>query len=73
MNTDEQYIILYDKLGSKYFGKGDDEQLREWGNSEERIREIKIQSVECHLNFYNRGVEAYKLLNEICGGKNIAM
>jgi hypothetical protein len=62
-NKEELYIKVYDKMGSKYWGKGDDDTLREWGNTEEDIRNIKVRSVECHLDFYQRGIEVYKLLD----------
>ena len=71
MATDEQLIEIYDHYGASFFGKGDDKQLKEWGNSEEKIREIKIECVNFKLNWNKEGVEMYKLLNEKCGGKNV--
>ena len=68
---DEKYIEVYDKLGCKEFGKGDDQQLRDWGNSEDRIREIKIECVKSRLELYKTGIECYKFMNEICGGSNV--
>lgn len=71
MATDEQLIEIYDHYGASFFGKGDDKQLKEWGNSDERIREIKIECVKFILNWNKKGIEMYKLLNEKCGGKNV--
>jgi len=71
MSTDEKLIEIYDHYGASFFGKGDDKQLKEWGNSDERIREIKIKCVKCKLNWNKEGIEVYKLLNEKCGGKNV--
>lgn len=68
---DEKYIEIYDKLGCEEFGKGDDQQLKEWGNSDDRIREIKTESVKGRLEWYKTGIECYKLLNELCGGSNV--
>lgn len=70
MATDEQYIEMYNKLGSSYFCKGSDEKLKEWGNSDEEIRKIKIDSVKFHLDWYKNGIEVYKMMNVICGGIN---
>ena len=70
MSEDEKYIQTYDKIGHKHFGKGSDKQLREWGNSEERIREIKIQCVKDHLKFYKRGIDLYKTLCDIENKEN---
>jgi len=69
--TDEMLIKTYNKIGNKYFGKGDHAQLIEWGNSEEDIRQIKIKSVKCDIKFYQNGINTYKILNELNGGKNI--
>jgi hypothetical protein len=71
MATDEQLIEIYDHYGASFFGKGDDKQLKEWGNSDERIREIKIECVKFKLNWNKEGIDMYKLLNEKCGGKNV--
>jgi hypothetical protein len=64
VSGENEYIRVYDEMGHQYWGKGSDEQLKKWGNSEERIREIKIQSVRCHLDFHRRGIEVYKELNQ---------
>lgn len=71
MITDKQYIEVYDKIGHKYFCKGSDNKLREWGNSEEKIRQIKINCVKHDLEWSKQGINTYKLLNELCGGNNI--
>jgi hypothetical protein len=71
MATDEQYIEIYNKKGSGFWGKGDDEQLKEWGNSEDEIRQMKIKCVKCKLKFGDSEIEIYKMMNELCGGKNI--
>jgi hypothetical protein len=71
MATDEQLIEIYDQYGSSFFGKGDDKQLKGWGNSDQRIREIKIECVKSKLNWNKEGIEMYKLLNEKCGGENV--
>lgn len=70
MVTDEHYIEVYDKIGHERFCKGSDEKLREWGNSEERIRQIKIDCVKHDLEWCKKGIDTYKMLNELCGGKN---
>lgn len=70
MATDEQYIEVYNKLGSSYFFKGSDEKLKEWGNSDEEIRKIKIDSVKFHLDWYKNGIKVYKMMNVLCGGIN---
>ena len=67
---EEKYIELYDKLGCEEFAKGSDEQLMEWGNSQERIREIKIECIKGRLKWHEKGIECYKFINELCGGKN---
>lgn len=68
---EEKMIQVYDMIGCNSFGHGNDKQLTEWGNSEERIRQIKIEAVKSRLEWYKTGIEAYKLLNEICGGQNV--
>ena len=70
MEMDELYIKMYNLIGCKYFCKGDDEQLKRWGNSEQEIRKIKIDCITCHLQHYKDGIETYKVINELCGGKN---
>ena len=70
MATDEQYIEVYNKKGSSYWGKGNDEQLKEWGNSDEEIRLLKIKCVKCKLKFGVDEIEIYKMMNELCDGKN---
>lgn len=71
MVTDELLIEIYDHYGSSFFCKGDDVQLKEWGNSDERIKEIKIECVKSRLNWDKEGIEMYKLMNEKYGGKNV--
>lgn len=61
--ADEQYIEVYNKLGNKHYSKGSDQELKEWGNSDERIREIKIECVKSELKWHKKGIETYKLLN----------
>jgi hypothetical protein len=68
---DEKYIEIYNKLGCEEFGKGNDQQLREWGNSEEDIIKMKIACVKGRLEWYKTGIHFYKLLNELCGGSNV--
>lgn len=68
--TDEQYIQVYEKLGSDYYGKGTDDDLRRWGNSDERINRIKAYCVKSELDFHEKGINTYKLLNELAGGVN---
>jgi hypothetical protein len=68
---DEIYIKIYEKYGCEFFCKGNDTQLKEWKNSDEEIRQVKINSVKSHLKFYKSGIDMYKLINEMCGGKNI--
>lgn len=63
--TEDKYIDVYNKRGSKHYGKGNDNQLRDWGNSEEQIRKIKIRSVKFELDWYKKGIETYKLLNSL--------
>ena len=70
MKKDEKYIEIYNKKGNKFFGKGDDEQLKEWGNSEDEIRQIKINCVKSKLKLGEGEIETYKMMNELCGGKN---
>jgi len=64
------YIELYDKIGCKEFCIGNDEQLKEWGNSASRIKKIKINAIKEQLKWYETGIKLYKQLNELCGGKN---
>lgn len=59
---DEHYIKVYDELGSSHFCKGSDEQLREWGHSEESIRDIKISCVKGEIDWYKTGVKTYNML-----------
>jgi hypothetical protein len=68
--NDNDYIKVYDKLGHKYFNKGSDKQLIDWGNSIDDIKKIKINSVKCELEWYSRGIKTYKLLNSLQGGVN---
>ena len=68
---DEKYIEIYNKLGCKEFGHGNDQQLKDWGNSEEDIRKIKIDAVKDRLQWYKTGIDCYKLMNELCGGYNV--
>lgn len=68
MATDEYYIEIYNKKGSSYWCKGNDEQLKEWGNSDEEIRLMKIDCVKCKLKFGADEIEIYKMMNELCGG-----
>lgn len=70
MITEEQYIQTYDKIGHAYFCKGSDESLRNWGHTEEGIKQIKIKAVKNFLEINENGVRLYKVLNEVCGGKN---
>ena len=67
----EKFIQVYDKIGHKSFHKGSDEKLREWGNSEEKIKEIKVSSVVGVLLWYDEGVKLYKEVNEALGGSNV--
>jgi glycerol-3-phosphate cytidylyltransferase-like family protein len=68
---DKKYIEIYNKLGCEEFGKGDDQQLKDWGNSEEDIRKMKIECVKTRLELYKTGIDCYKLMNELCGGSNV--
>ncbi len=70
MITEEQYIEIYDKFGHKLFGHGSDQQLKEWGNTDEEIRQKKIGAVKGELDFHKTGIKIYKSLNEMCGGTN---
>lgn len=67
--SDEILIKVYDEFGHKYFAKGSDEELKEWGNSDEKIREIKVHSVRCLLDFNKDGIKAYELINRFKGGE----
>lgn len=64
-------IRAYNKIGFKSFGHGNDEQLKEWGNSEDEIRQLKIDAIKERLQWYKEGIETYKILNELHGGKNV--
>lgn len=66
----EKLIQTYDILGAEYFGKASDGQLKLWGHTQEQIDKIKIESVERHLEFSKRAIKTYKIINELCGGKN---
>jgi len=68
--TDDQFITIYDKIGHRYFNHGDDEQLKQWGNSPTAIRKIKVDAVKSDLYWHRKGIETYKLLNELMGGIN---
>jgi len=68
--VDEMLIEIYEHYGASFFFKADDQKLKEWGNSDEKIREIKIESVMNKLNSSKQGIEIYKRLNEKCGGVN---
>tara|TARA_R110000803_G_scaffold78075_2_gene143095 strand:+ start:6643 stop:6876 length:234 start_codon:yes stop_codon:yes gene_type:complete len=68
--TDENYVKIFNELGFDHFYKASDHQLKKFGKSEEKIRQIKIDTVKNTLQWYSRGVELYKMLNEISGGKN---
>ncbi len=70
MIKDSYYIKTYDKIGHQYFCKGSDQQLKEWGNSEKDIKEMKIFCVKNELKFYENNINVYKILNKLNGGKN---
>ena len=65
------FIEIYNKLGCEEFAKGNDQQLKDWGNSEEDIKKMKIACVKDRLEWYKKGIDCYKLINELCGGKNV--
>jgi hypothetical protein len=67
--TEQQYIDIYDRIGHESFNHGDDEALRKWGNSEVRIKEIKIAAVKGRLDWYKTGIDCYKTLLEVCGSE----
>lgn len=69
--TFNKYIQVFDMIGHDSFLTGSDDQLKEWGNSEEKIRVIKVNSVKGILNFHEEGIECYKELNKLLGGVNI--
>lgn len=62
MDIHDKYVQVYDKIGHESFAHGDDKHLRLWGNSEERIRQIKIEAVKCRLERHKEGIECYKIL-----------
>jgi hypothetical protein len=71
MIKDKDYIETYDRMGHKFFSKGSDEQLREWGHSEKSIIDIKIRSVRSTFEVYARGIELYKTLLQVAEKKQI--
>ena len=70
MTEDEMFIKTYDILGHKHFCKMSDDELKKVGHSLESINNIKIKSVKSELTFYDRGIETYKIINELKGGIN---
>ena len=71
MISDKKYIEIYNKTGNIYFGKGDDKQLKDWGNSEVHIEQMKIDCVKKWLNMNKSGIKLYKIANRLLGGTNI--
>ncbi len=70
MIKDQQYIEVYDILGNERFCIGSDQQLRDWGNTEEEIQQIKIKNIKGALHFYEPGIEIYKILTSLCLAKD---
>lgn len=67
---EDHIISVYEERGHEHYAKGSDVNLAHWGNSPERIREIKIDSVLTELYFARHGIETFKMLNEKLGGVN---
>lgn len=66
---DQAYIDAYDKIGHKYFCRGSDQDLKEWGQTHLSIRSIKIETIKTALKYSD--LKVYKVINEILGGKNM--
>ena len=65
---DQAYIDTYNKIGHKYFGRGSDEDLENWGHTPKSIRNIKIQTIKFALEY--KDLKVYKAINELLGGVN---
>lgn len=66
--TDNQYIQAYNEIGHEHFDQGSDKQLIEWGNSDEKINQMKVYVVRYGVT---SDALIYAVLNNICGGKNV--
>lgn len=63
--TNEQYTAIFIKFRTKLTSVADDATLKEWGHSEERIKEIKIRKGKCLVELYEDGMEVQRYLDSL--------
>jgi len=66
----EAYIKTFHELGSSFFCKAEDKQLREWGHSPETIKELRIKTVHDWIGLLSSEKRFIEILNKNLGGTN---
>lgn len=71
MKIDDILIKVYNKRGAENFANLSDKKLIENGFTKHEIKRIKVERVKYDLNWHKNGIETYKALNKLLGGKNV--
>lgn len=63
--SDKEYIKIFDLYREEFTCVADDKKLKEWGNSDEEIKYIKIRGGRSILLTYKEGIKIAKTLQEM--------
>jgi|AntRauMFilla1563_2_1112583.scaffolds.fasta_scaffold04143_4 hypothetical protein len=63
--TDEQYIKIFDKFRKEFTNTADDNRLKEWGNTDTKIRDIKIKGAKFMIESRSDGIKLKTFIDSI--------
>ena len=63
--TDDQKVQIYDEFREEFNLAAPDSQLRDWGNTEDRIKEIKLEGVDWLLHNISKGHKVQQFVDRI--------
>jgi len=68
--SDEIYIDFFNQFREKATCVANDDKLKAWGNSEESIRELKINHAKRIIGARVSELDMFRFLNQKLGGTN---